>query len=230
MISGLPELSSEDVVSYRVINAKYPPIHIFDDVADPQEFEALYHIQALTNPRLKAEVGNLALLPLEDIPFGIAGCSYATAPFAHVNPDGSRFSDGSYGLLYSADSQKTALTEVKHHQTLYWSNVPELHFDRFIFRVLTVTFDIVQGIDLCRLAEDDPIYDSECYVASRQLGQYIKEQSSIDTLRYRSVRDNQGVCYAVLSPRHIQSVIQGQCIEMIWHSGKLSDPITIVNA
>jgi hypothetical protein len=102
-IKELPVLPSEEIKSYRLINSKFPPISLFDDVADASEFESLYALQALTNPRLKNEVGDLQLIPRTEIPFGIHGCSYATAPFTHVNPDGSRFSDGSFGVLYVAD-------------------------------------------------------------------------------------------------------------------------------
>ncbi|RLA01353.1 MAG: RES domain-containing protein, partial [Gammaproteobacteria bacterium] len=36
-------------VCYRLINSKFPPIALFSDVADADEFEALYEIQAMTN-------------------------------------------------------------------------------------------------------------------------------------------------------------------------------------
>jgi hypothetical protein len=94
-VSELAELAGEQLQAYRLVNSKFPPIAMFDDVADADEFEVLYQIQALTNPRLKNEVGHLELIARDQIPFGIPGCSYATAPFTHVNPAGSRFSDGS---------------------------------------------------------------------------------------------------------------------------------------
>ena len=118
--ADLPVLPARDVIGYRLVNSKFPPIDLFDDVADPDEFAALHALQSLTNPRLQNEVGDLALLPLEQIPFGIRGCSYAVAPFTHINPEGSRFSDGSFGVLYLADTLETAITEVKHHQQAYW--------------------------------------------------------------------------------------------------------------
>jgi hypothetical protein len=38
------------------------------------------------------------------------------AAFTHLNPLGSRFSDGSYGVYYCAQTLDTALAEVRHHQ------------------------------------------------------------------------------------------------------------------
>ena len=37
----------------RLVNSHYPPIALFDDVADASEFDALFALQALTNPRLR---------------------------------------------------------------------------------------------------------------------------------------------------------------------------------
>ena len=97
--SQLPRLANVEQQAYRLVNSKFPPIALFDDVADADEFETLYQLQALTNPRLRNETGRLELIARAEIPFGIPGCSYATAPFTHVNPAGSRFSDGSFGVL-----------------------------------------------------------------------------------------------------------------------------------
>jgi hypothetical protein len=124
-LGSLAALEGDSLQAYRLVNSKFPPIALFDDVADAADFEVLYQLQALTNPRLQNELGRLDLVPREQIPFGIPGCSYATAPFTHVNPAGSRFSNGSFGALYLADRMDTAIPEVRHHQERYWSNVPE---------------------------------------------------------------------------------------------------------
>ena len=109
MASELAVFAGQSLQAYRLVNSKFPPIALFDDVADADEFEVLFEIQALTNPRLKNELGQLELIARSEIPFGIAGCSYAIAPFTHVNPAGSRFSDGLFGVLYLADSMEAAL-------------------------------------------------------------------------------------------------------------------------
>ena len=110
-----------------------------------------------------------------EIPFGIPGCSYATAPFTHVNPSGSRFSDGSYGVLYLADSMETALAEVRHHQELYWSGVVGLNFERFVFRGLSCQFDEAGLLDATTVALSDPIYDPNDYSAARQFGRQLRQ-------------------------------------------------------
>lgn len=215
---SLAALEPRRVEGYRLINSKFPPIALFDDVADAEEFEALYQLQALTNPRLRNELGDLALLPYEEIPFRIRGCSYAAAAFTHVNPDGSRFSDGSFGVLYIADTLATAIAEVSHHQSRYWEKVTGLRFERFVFRGLRCTFDERGCRDALALEHDHPIFAANSYTASRALGHALR-RARMPGLRYRSVRNEGAICWALMTPRHVQDVVQTTHIEMVWNQG-----------
>jgi len=212
----LPVFAGTSLQAYRLVNSKFPPIAMFDDVADADEFEVLYEIQALTNPRLKNELGQLELIPRSEIPFGITGCSYATAPFTHVNPAGSRFSDGSFGVLYLAESMETALAEVQHHQALYWSRVPDLHYERFVFRGLSCSFVDKAMQDATAIPTTDPIYDPEHYSHSQPFGKAIR-QAGCPGLRYHSVRRPGGHCWALMTPRPVLSIIQTAHYEMVWN-------------
>ena len=212
----LPGCDAHQVESYRLINSKFPPIALFDDVATVEEFEALYALQALTNPRLRNEVGDLGLLPVKDIPFRIRGCSYATAPFTHVNPNGSRFSDGSFGVLYVADSLNAAISEVKYHQQAYWEKVPSLHYERFVFRGLKCVFDEAGCRDATRLARTHAIYRPDDYQASRALGAALRNEAGVG-LRYRSVRHAGATCWALMTPRQVIDIVQTTHLEMIWN-------------
>jgi hypothetical protein len=212
----LAVLAGKPMKAYRLVNSKFPPIALFEDVADANEFEVLFEIQALTNPRLKNEVGQLELIPRHEIPFGIPGCSYATAPFTHINPAGSRFSDGSFGVLYLADSMETALAEVRHHQSLYWSKVPNLNYERFVFRGLTCRFVDTGMRDATALPSDDPIYAPDDYSHSRLLGRDIRK-ARCPGLRYRSVRLPGSVCWALMSPKPVSSILQSAHYEMVWN-------------
>ncbi|MFJ3368396.1 RES family NAD+ phosphorylase [Pseudomonas sp. NPDC086251] len=227
-VSQLAALAGEPLQAYRLVNSKFPPIALFDDVADADEFEDLYQIQALTNPRLKNEVGHLELIPRSEIPFGIPGCSYAIAPFTHVNPAGSRFSDGRYGVLYLAGSMETALAEVQHHQNLYWSNVRQLNYERFVFRGLTCTFTETGMKDATSIPMTDPVYDPDDYTHSRRLGKAIRAAGSAG-LRYHSVRKQGSYCWALMTPRPVSSIIQAAHYEMIWN-GQITSVNTISEA
>ena len=218
MLATLAQLEANKVQSWRLVNSKFPPISLFNDVADADEFDALYQIQALTNPRILNEIGRLELIPRDEIPFGIPGCSYAVAPFTHVNPAGSRFSDGAFGVLYLANTVETAIAEVRHHQQLYWSNVGQMKYERFVFRSLRCNFNEAGNLDATSLPLTDPIYAPDDYSQSHALGKAAK-QKGVAGLRYNSVRSAGNHCWALLTPRHVTSVIQSAHYEMIWNGG-----------
>lgn len=220
-LGALPRMPAGERCAYRLVNSKFPPISVFDDVANADEFEALYALQALTNPRLQNEAGNLNLIPTEEIPFGIPGCSYAVAPFTHVNLDGSRFSDGSFGVLYLGDTMDTALAEVQHHQEAYWRNVPDLSFERFVFRGLACDFEEAGMVDGLAIPREDPIYSPVDYSASRQLGLALKEDGA-PGLRYPSVRAPGATCWGLMTPRPVMAIVQTAHYEMIWSGSIVS--------
>ena len=228
IFSELADLPTEQVQAHRLVNSKFPPIALFDDVADAEEFEALYQIQALTNPRLQNEVGRIELIPRADIPFGITGCSYATAPFTHVNPQGSRFSNGRFGVLYLAATMEAALTEVHHHQNTYWSNVHGLNYERFVFRGLSCAFIEESMKDATSIPLSDPIYAPDDYTHAHALGKAVKD-AGYKGLRYNSVRAQGSDCWALMTPKTVLSIVQSTHYEMIWN-GQITHVNTISEA
>lgn len=221
MSRELPPVIKPSITGYRLINSKFPPISLFDDVADADDFDALYELQAMTNPRLQTEVGNLNLVRKEDIPFGIPGCSYATGPFTHVNPEGSRFSDGQYGVLYMGESMDVAIAEVAYHQSRYWQGVHGLDYDRLVFRGLKCRVGQTELHDATTIAFEDPIYDPESYTASRVFGRQLYQAGS-EGLQYLSVRKPGSTCWGLFSPRHICSIVQSAHLELIWNGKEIS--------
>ena len=211
---NLQKATVDREASYRLIPSKFPPIALFDDVADKAEFEALFELQRRTNPRLLARAGNLGLIDPEQIPIGIQGCSYAVAPFTHVNPDGSRFSDGSFGVLYVANAMKTAVAEVSYHQQQYWQGVEGLAFDRFVFRGLRCAFKETLH-EATELDRTHPVHDPNDYQVSQQWGCTLRHNGSAG-LAYWSVRAPGEVCWALFSPRGVREVIQQAHYEMVW--------------
>lgn len=54
------------------------------------------------------------------------GASYLMAPFTHVSTDRpSRFTDGTYGVLYAGDAFETALFETIHHHARFMARTVE---------------------------------------------------------------------------------------------------------
>src|SRR5882762_9250510 len=81
---------------FRVISSRYPPIHLFERVANAEDWDALYWLESLTNARLRDEVGEIELVSREERVFG-PGASVIMAAFTHLNPEGSRFADDTFG-------------------------------------------------------------------------------------------------------------------------------------
>lgn len=206
----------------RLVNSHYPPIVLFDDVADASEFEALFALQELTNPRLRAELGEISLLDRDEIPFGIRGCSYATAPFTHLNADGSRFSNGDFGILYIGDSDETAIREVRYHQARYWPNVVGIKDDFLVMRGLKCVFGPSDAFDFTALSLMHPVHDPDDYQAARAIGRHaFQQRKQTAVIQYCSVRHPGTTCWGLLSPRPVVDVVQTFHCQFVLRAGGL---------
>jgi hypothetical protein len=109
----------------RILRSAFPPIDLFEDIADPADWPLLISAEQKTNPRIMATIGNLDLVPV-DRRVGGNGASYLMAPFTHVSMDRpSRFTDGSYGVLYVGNVFETALFETIHHHARFMARTAE---------------------------------------------------------------------------------------------------------
>jgi hypothetical protein len=204
---------------YRLIPSQFPPIHLFEDVANHEEFEALFAVQMLTNPRIQEEIGVLDRVPKDQRIYDVPGCGYVMAAFTHVNPDGSRFSNGDYGVYYAADSLSTAIAETVYHkeQFMSYTNEPAQELD---MRSLIADFS-AELFDLTELDKLlDPVYSSIDYKAGQNLGAVIKEQQD-DGLVYHSVRAA-GTNYALFKPNKIHKCQQGTHFSYVWDGEKIA--------
>lgn len=199
---------------YRLIPSQFPPIHLFEDVANADEFEALYMVQMITNPRIQDEIGQIDLVPKDQRVYSVPGCGYIMAAFTHINPDGSRFSNGDYGVYYASDSISTAIAETIYHkeQFLSYTNEPAQELD---MRSLIADFS-AELFDLTLLnKQSDPLYAKNDYRISQELGAQIK-QNQKDGLIYHSVR-TQGVNFALFKPNIINQCRQGAHFSYVWN-------------
>ncbi len=206
--------------AYRLIPSKYPPKSLFDDVANHEEFEILFAIQELTNPRIRNEVGNLNRVPAEERPYGIRGCNYALGPFVHLNPAGSRFSNGDFGVYYAAEDVQTAIAETRHHQQNYFSGIVGLKFDRLSMRCLKTQFTASLRDIRGDAFKENECYNKDNYSVSQQLGAALKVNNE-SGIAYTSVRVAVKTCYALFSPNVIKDIIQTTHYEYIWDGEKI---------
>jgi RES domain len=204
---------------FRVIPSRYPTIHLFERVADPVDWEALYWIESLTNPRLRDEIGDIELVPREERVFGPGG-SVIMAPFTHLDPAGSRFADGTFGAFYAASSLATSVAETCFHREIFLRSTREgpleLDMRSYLVDVVARFHDIRGKKDLM-----SDIYDPDSYVASQAFGRNLKFSGSNGVV-YESVRHAGGQCLAIYRPRLIQNLRQGVHLRYAWDGVRIS--------
>lgn len=84
-----------------------------------EELEQIALLEGLTNERLLADLGCLNLISREDW-IGGEGSKPLMAAFTHIGFQ-SRFSDGSYGVYYAANTLRAAIKETAFHRERFYS-------------------------------------------------------------------------------------------------------------
>lgn len=204
---------------FRVIPSRYPTIHLFERIADPAEWEALYWIESLTNPRLREEAGDINLVPREDRVSG-PGASVIMAPFTHLDAAGSRFADGTFGAFYAAAQLATSVAETRYHREIFLRATRQgpIELDmRCYLADVASRFHDIRGMR----TRTPEIYDPDSYISSQVLGRRLKLSGS-NGLVYDSVRHPGGECLAVFRPRLIQNLRQGVHLRYVWDGSRIS--------
>jgi hypothetical protein len=204
---------------FRIIPSRFPPIQLFAKVADPEDLEAVFAIEALTNGRLRQEVGELSLVPPEDRVSG-PGSSYVMAAFTHPSPLGGRFTDGTFGAYYAARDRETAVAETVYHRERFLREMqaPPAEVD---MRVLRATLQAVVH-DLRGAGKAFPgIYHPADYAASQQLARELRAAGSWG-VAYDSVRRPGGECVAAFRPPALSTCKQAEHLGYIWDGERIA--------
>jgi hypothetical protein len=204
---------------YRIVASRLPTIHLFERVADPADWDALYELESLTNPRIRNEVGELHLVPRADRVSG-PNASIVMAPFTHLSPQGTRFTDGRFGAYYAAESIDTAVAETRFHRENFLRATAqppiELEMRCYLADVACELHDL-RG----RRIELPHIYDPMSYAASQKLGAALRAAGA-NGVAFDSVRRAGGECVAVFRPRLVQNVRQGVHLRYAWDGQAIS--------
>ncbi|PMS17702.1 hypothetical protein C0Z18_19830 [Trinickia dabaoshanensis] len=204
--------------AYRVIPTRFPAVNLFDRVASSEDFEALYALEAMTNDRLRNEVGELDLVPPEERCFG-PGCGPIMAAFTHLNPLGSRFSDGSYGVFYCAREARTAVAETRYHSGLFLAATKQAPL-RQQMRLYTVHAR-GEAIDLRNDPALDPAVLSPIdYSAGQALGRRYRQAGAAGIV-YPSVRDPSGECLAAFKTTLLRDCRHAAYLEYNWNGSAI---------
>ena len=201
--------------AWRIVASRYPPIALFDRLTpDLSVWEALIAAEQLTNPRVRDEIGDIALVPAQERLSG-PGASYVMASFTHLNPKGSRFSDGSYGVYYAADALETAIAETVHHFELFArdsADPPRMEDMRALVGEIRWDFE-----DVAALPDEErrAILRADDYAASRAYARRLRDAGA-DGAVYPSVRRRGGECVGAFRPSVVGIPRQERHLKYHW--------------
>ena len=212
--------------SYRLIPSRYPTVGLYDAIADPADLDVVFAIEALANPRIRDELGELSLVPRGGARRRGPGATPVMAAFTHLNPEGSRFSDGTYGVYYAAHSLETAIAEVSHHRGVFLRRTQEPAID-VDMRLITASVE-AELHDLLE-AEGEAantdryasVLDPDDYGPSQSLGRRLRGVQSWG-IRYPSVRHAGGECVGVFRPRALRHPKAAAHLALHWDGTRIT--------
>jgi len=202
------------------VPTRYPAVSLFDRVADADDFDALYVLEALSNERARDELGQIERVPKDQRIYG-PGSGPVMAAFTHVNVLGSRFSDGRHGIFYAARERATALAETRHHHARFLAATAQgpMHLPMRLYSVaIDARLHDLRPAD----AVDAAVFDPDAYGAARALGHRLHAAGSAGVV-YRSVRQPGGQCAGLFSPRGASGCMHAAYLLYAWDGKGFSD-------
>jgi len=207
--------------AFRIVPSRFPPVGVYDRIPAPADIAALFAVEALTNPRLREEADALKLVPKEHRISG-PGSTPVMAAFTHLNPEGSRFSDGTWGVFYAAHSVATAVEETVYHRERFLAATAEppcsIQMRCYRTSVDSRLHDIRGGWK----AEHDP----DAYVASVKLARTLRDDGS-NGIVYDSARHPGGECLAAFQPDVVAPCVQSQHLVYRWDGSRIAQVLEV---
>ena len=207
--------------AYRIVPSRFPPVGVFDRIADTDDLEALFALEAMTNPRLRDELGALRLVPKARRISG-PGSTPVMAAFTHLNPQGSRFSDGTWGVFYAAHGVATAVEETVFHRQQFLAATAEPACD-IQMRCYRTTVDArLHDLRGGWPAAQEP----SSYAASVPLARTLREGGS-NGIVYASARHRGGECLAAFYPDVVAPCVQAQHLIYRWDGTHIAQVLQV---
>ncbi|MBB4660272.1 hypothetical protein GGQ59_002822 [Parvularcula dongshanensis] len=204
--------------AHRIVRSLYPPIALFEDIADPADWEALARAEAATNPRVNETIGRLDAVPPERRVSG-EGASFVMAPFTHVSTDRpSRFTNGTYGVYYAGDRIEVALFETIHHHEQFMRRTEEAPGWTSQFRELVGSLEA--NLHDLRGSGFKDCLEPDDYGVAQGLARRLRAEGS-DGLVYPSVRYPDGEAVAAFWPDVVGLPVQARHYAYHWDGGRV---------
>ena len=197
--------------SYRLIPSQFPPVALFEDVAQPDDLEPVMELAGWTNDRLVVE--RLHRLPQNEWVYGRANASIVMAAFLHAAPQGGRFNGPQLGAWYASAIVATAIVEVAHHLRREAVARQQVTVRR-TFRCYSAR---VAGEyrDLRGEQERHPdLYAADSHLAGQSFGEKLRAAGE-DGILYDSVRHRDGTNVCAYRPTKVLQVTQAAHYDIV---------------
>jgi hypothetical protein len=151
--------------------------------------------------------------------------SIVLGPFLTIGE--SRFSPGTYGVLYTADARIVAVRESSYHASRYLKATKITEPATVPRYALELVLDDSDHVDVRRGgahdARESAIYDPDTYAAAQRFGSRVRADGH-QGLWYDSVRAPGGTCYATFRPVAVKDVADTiREIELFWDGTAITE-------
>jgi len=198
---------------------------VLSGIADDEEMLAdLILLDGATNDRIRGEHSGLAGISPYELVYGIPNAHIVNAAFTHAGPEGSRFSDGTRGAWYCADTLDTSLAEVAFHKARRLGEiiVPGLlgerpdrdssTYDDWLADLRTELHVLEPVSEFSEYLKPEPV--PACYAPSQRLARELLLGRSNGML-YPSVRRIGSECVACFRPALVYGVRRGVRLKLV---------------
>ncbi len=213
--------------SFRIIASKFPPLGIFERVAEPGEWDDLLLLEAMTDPSVGLMIAHLQRMPeVERYKGNLAG--RIMAPFVILDQTtGGRFNNSSLGAYYACKSLETAIHETVFHAEKFLVNgkVAETqNLDQLVISAdIAGEFHDVRGMQL----QLKDVYASHDYLSSQSFAVELKIENQSNGIAYSSLRHKKGECIAVFTPSLIKNAVEIQQLSYHWNGVRITGYFSI---
>lgn len=201
--------------AHRLTTSPEAPVTALRDLVDNyDELQVLLEVEGITNPLARDAAGILPSIPADRRYCGPLA-SLVMAPF--LIPRATRFSDGTYGVLYAADCVATALAEVEHHQAAHLADMRAPAGTTL--RLYGFTLDVeAELVTVLRGTPGVPkgLYDAASHAAGRRLGRALRAAGHAG-IHATSVRRASGTCIGLFWPNLVSSADAASRWMVMWN-------------
>jgi len=120
----------------------------------------------------------------------------------------SRFSDGTFGIWYSALDEQTTISETLYWTYKWWKKDIEAAKNPYVTdrKIFQAKIKTAKTYNLTSMAKEFPeLMHKNDYTFCRSIGKYAKE-NSVEALLTLSVRHDGGICVPIFTPDIIEKI------------------------